>query len=107
VADALEEQGPSCCLPRRLDSLAAAAGVAAASGWQPLLPPPAFRTGILLLQAEREEKRGQSATELRHGFSERGVALTAYDGGMARLSMPGGWQPGELEHLQVALKAAV
>jgi hypothetical protein len=81
--------------------------VASVSGWQPLLPPPTFRTGILLLQAERQQKRGQSAEELRQAFSERGVALTAYDGGVARLSMPGeGWQPGELEHLQAALQAA-
>lgn len=108
VADALEEpRTPSRSLPRRLDSLTVAAGVAAASGWQPLLPPPAFRTGILLLQAERETSRALPATHLRHAFSERGVALTAYDGGVVRLSMPAqGWQPGELERLQGALRAA-
>jgi selenocysteine lyase/cysteine desulfurase len=108
VADALEEpRVPSRCLPRRLESLSAAAGVAAASGWQPVLPPPALRTGILLLQSERKTRRELPATDLRHAFSERGVALTAYEGGVVRLSMPAqGWQPGELELLQGALQAA-
>jgi len=107
VADALEAGGtPAQHLPRRLESLKAAAEVAAAAGWSPLLSPPAFRTGILLLQAERE-KKALAATELRYAFSERGVALTAYDGGVLRLSMPAeGWRPGELEHLQLALRAA-
>ena len=108
VEDALEETRiPSRCLPQRLDSLMTAASVAEASGWRLLLPPPAFRTGILLLQAEREKKKGATATELRHAFSERGVAITAYDGGFVRLSMPAeAWRPGELEQLSVALQAA-
>jgi len=108
VADALEETHvPSRCLPQRLDSLMTAANVASASGWRPMLPPPAFRTGILLLQAEREKKRGAAAAEMRHAFSERGVALTAYDGGFVRLSMPAeAWRPGELDQLRVALRAA-
>jgi hypothetical protein len=105
VADSLEEgRGPWQCLPRRLDSLAAAAGVATGAGWHPLLPPPAFRTGILLLQAEREGRKEMPATELRHAFSKRGVALTAYDGGVIRLSMPSeGWRPGEVEQLRGVL----
>jgi hypothetical protein len=108
VADALEEPRlPSHCLPRRLDCLTSAASMAASFGWQPLLPPPAFRTGILLLQAERETRRVLPATHTRHAFSERGVALTAYDGGIIRLSMPAqGWKPGELDHLQGALRSA-
>jgi hypothetical protein len=107
VADAGESGVPSQCLPRRLESLETATKVAAASGWRPLLPPPAFRTGILLLQAERVKKRESTAAELRQAFSERGIALTAYDGGFVRLSMPAeAWRPGELDHLRVALQAA-
>jgi hypothetical protein len=106
VADALEAGGtPARHLPRRLESLRVAADVAASAGWTPLLPPPAFRSGILLLQAEREKKES-SATELRHAFSERGVALTAYDGGVVRLSMAAeGWRPGEVEQLRGILKS--
>ena len=107
VADALEEGGfPGQCLPRRLNSLTAAVGVAAENGWSSLLPPPRFRTGILLLQAERMKRKASSETELRHAFSEQGVALTAYDGGFIRLAMPAeGWRPGEMEYLRLALRA--
>ncbi len=107
VADALEGGvAPSRSLAGRLESLVAAATVAASAGWRPLLASPAFRTGILLLQAEREKMKKLSAPELRRTFAERGVALTAYDGGMIRLSMPGeGWRPGEIEHLQGVLGA--
>jgi hypothetical protein len=108
VQDALEEpRVPACCLPRRLESLEAAAATASASGWQPLLPPPAFRTGILLLRAGQGSRQAARGDDLRRAFSERGVALTAYDGGMVRLSMPGdGWRSGDLDHLTVALRAA-
>ena len=107
VADALEGGDmPSRCLPGRVESLMAAATVAASAGWRPLLASAAFRTGILLLQAEREKKKELPAPELRRAFSERGVALTAYDGGIIRLSMPGeGWRPGEIEQLQGVLAA--
>lgn len=105
VADALQEPGgPACSFPRRLEGLMAAAGVAEACGWQPLLPPPAFRTGILILQAERKGQRALPAGSLRHAFAECGVALTAYDGGVIRLSMPGrGWCSGEMDRLRHAL----
>jgi selenocysteine lyase/cysteine desulfurase len=105
LADALEGAcDPSHCLPHRLNSLSAAADVAAASGWRPLLPPPAFRTGILLLQAERERTRAVPAEALRSAFYEQGVAVTAYDGGLVRLSMPSSpWQPGEIDCLGGAL----
>jgi hypothetical protein len=67
----------------------------------------ASSAGILALQAEREEKKESSAKQLRHAFSERGVVLTAYDGGIVLLSMPADdWRPGELDHLRVALRAA-
>lgn len=108
VTDALEEEAlPSQCLPQRLRGVETAAGMASSSGWRPLLPPPAFRTGILLLQAERQQTKDTPADELRRAFSERGVALTAYDGGVVRLSMPReGWQLGEIEQLQSVLKSA-
>jgi hypothetical protein len=101
VADALEGAcDPSHCLPHRLGSLSTAADVAAASGWRPLLAPPAFRTGILLLQAEREPTRAAPADVLRSAFCEQGVAVTAYDGGLVRLSMPASpWRPGEIDYL--------
>jgi hypothetical protein len=107
VEDALDSHVPAASLPRRLASLDAAADVASASGWKPLLPLPAFRTGILLLEGRKGTKKVAAADRLRRLFSDRGVALTAYDGGILRLSMPAdGWQPGQLDHLRGALREA-
>jgi hypothetical protein len=96
---------PPALLPQRLSNWTAAADVALATGWRPLRPGPAFRSGILLLETERNSARLASAEEVREAFYSRGVALTAYPDGVIRLSMPeGGWRPGELEHLQTALR---
>ena len=103
VADAA---APAGGLPRRLANGSALGAAAAEAGWRPLLPQPALRTGILLLQAERQGRRESSPEEVRSAFFERGVALTAYEGGVVRLSMPEvPWQPGEVEHLGTALRA--
>jgi selenocysteine lyase/cysteine desulfurase len=97
---------PTDSFASRLNSLAVAAELAAASGWRPLLPDPALRSGILLLEAEREATRGKPADEIRSAFADQGVALTAYDGGRIRLSMPEvPWQPGEADHLWAALRS--
>jgi predicted HD phosphohydrolase len=64
------------------------AELAAASGWSPRLPHPTLRSGVLLLQAEREETRRQAADWLRSTFQDNGVVLTAYGDGLIRLSMP-------------------
>jgi hypothetical protein len=96
---------PPDLLPKRLSNRTAAADAALAAGWRPLRPGAAFRSGILLLEAERNSARQASAEELREAFYSRGVALTAYPDGVIRLSMPeDGWRPGELEHLQTALR---
>ena len=81
-----------CSLPdalrQRQANMLAAASLAADCGWQPLIPAEPFRTGILMLQAERDKTRRKSPDELRGAFAEKGVALTAYERGIARLSMP-------------------
>jgi len=105
VTDALEaSRQPTGCLSLRLANASAVAAVASSAGWRPLVPTEGFRTGILLLQAERDRTRKMSAGALREAFCEQGVALTAYDDGIVRLSIPGGsWQPSEINHLQAAL----
>jgi selenocysteine lyase/cysteine desulfurase len=107
AAEALALPGlPRDSLASRLGSLSAAAELAAASGWQPLLPEPALRSGILLLEAEREATRRKPPEEVRAAFSDQGVALTTYEGGHIRLSMPDSpWRPGEAEHLRMALRS--
>jgi len=106
VADGLAGPGlPTDSLSYRLRILSATAEMAAASGWRPLLLDEAFRSGILLLEAEREVTRRKPAEKVRASFSDQGIALTAYEGGRIRLSMPDiPWRQGEAEHLRTALR---
>jgi len=53
--------------------------------WKAILPNKAFRSGVVLASAI-DGKLGADA--LRSGFASRGVMLTAYNGGIIRLSMP-------------------
>ncbi len=107
AVDALEQPTSlqTAFLARR-HNLLQAADLGQACGWRSLLPADPFRTGILLLQPERAIRRNQSPQELRRNFAEHGVALTAYDAGVIRLSMPAReWQPAELSQLRAALRA--
>jgi len=105
TAEALERSAsvPSLLGMRRRNVLQAAS-VAESSGWRPVLPAEPFRTGIMLLQSERDVIRRRSHRDLRESFADEGVALTAYDGGFVRLSMPATeWQPQEIDQLRSAL----
>jgi hypothetical protein len=98
---------PSTIFPARLDNLAAAASAVEATGWKPLIPAPAARTGILLLQAERIAAKNTPASVIRSAFYDRGIVLTAYDGGRVRLSMPDrAFEDRELAQLQRACRSA-
>jgi hypothetical protein len=106
AADALER---SSSLPKFLSlrqrNMAEATAVAESCGWRSLLPAEPFRTGILLLQAEREATRSLPPQALRGAFADNGIALTVYDGGTIRLSMPAAeWQPKEIDQLGSALR---
>ena len=108
VSDTLTKRPPALdTLPCRLRNVSVAAELGMAAGWRPLLPPPASRTGIPLLEAEREKARQARPDEVRSAFYGRGIALTAYEEGRIRLSMPARpWRTGEAEHLASALRAA-
>lgn len=89
---------------RLLNSLAAT-DLARRCGWSPLEPATEFRSGIVLVHAERQVARKRSATSLRSVFRELGVAVSADDHGLVRLSLPG--RPllaGELDQLAQALR---
>lgn len=89
----------------RLANLAAAGEAGADSGWEPLLPSPGLRSGILLLQAESQATRGRDPESTRASLRQGGVAATAYPGGLVRLSMPSlSFQQGELGTLSDALR---
>jgi hypothetical protein len=106
VADALAAgETPADRLPTRLANLRAVAALAPSCGWQPHVVAPEFRTGILLLQAEGSLLRSLSSEALRQRFGEQGVAVTAYQDGLIRLSMPEtNWREEELSHLQDSLR---
>lgn len=106
AADALERSSQSATLRGvRHKNLAQATAVAESCDWRSLLPAEPFRTGILLLQAEREATRCLPPEALRGAFAEHGIALTAYDGGAIRLSMPtSAWQPEEIDQVGRALR---
>jgi hypothetical protein len=77
----------------------------AGTGWRAVLPGPTFRSGILLLQAERALVRRADPAALRAAFQDHGAALTAYPGGVVRLSMPDAcWREQELGALRRALQ---
>jgi hypothetical protein len=75
------------------------------AGWRPLLPDEPLRSGILLLEAERSAARAASPDALRTTLRDCGVAATAYEGGLIRLSMPpAGFTADELDRLGRALE---
>jgi hypothetical protein len=63
-------------------------GDAPASGWRPLRPSEPLQTGILLLEAKSRDTRTAPIEMLRQRFLTAGIALTAYDGGLIRASLP-------------------
>jgi hypothetical protein len=106
VEDALNSSlAPTSYFPSRLANLRTTGAAAETAGWEPLLTDPAMQSGILLLRAERSETRSRTAAHLRHAFGEEGVALTAYDEGLVRLSMPDTpWVDRDFELLKTALR---
>jgi hypothetical protein len=89
----------------RVKNVEQTAAIAAAAGWIPRLPHPTLRSGVLLLQAERERTRRQPPDALRAAFYEHGAALSAYDDGLIRLSMPATpLRSDELELIEEALR---
>lgn len=89
----------------RMRNLEATAATLLGVGWDPLLGAREFRSGILLVRAERPKIRAADSDSLRAALREAGIAATTYPGGLVRLSMPSdSWQPGELDHLRRAFK---
>jgi hypothetical protein len=59
------------------------------AGWEARLPHRPLRSGVMLLKPSERKGLGFVRGErLRQRASELGVALSGYDGGMVRLSMP-------------------
>jgi len=73
------------------------------AGCRPHMPAATLRSGILLLQPNGRARQ-LPASALRRRLHERGIAATAYDRGLLRLSMPRDTLSAEgLEHLRNVL----
>jgi selenocysteine lyase/cysteine desulfurase len=89
----------------RLANASAVAELARGNSWRPLLPDAPFRSGILLLRCERPEAAQASPEALRASFHKQGLALTAYSGGIIRLSMPStAWRAEQLQVIRTSLE---
>jgi hypothetical protein len=104
---AVADTGPPGAITSRLENAAAVASFASDAGWAPVQPATPLRSGILLLQAGRAAIQSLAPDILRTTLRDAGVAATAYDGGLLRLSMPATTlTTGELDRLRHALRRA-
>jgi hypothetical protein len=104
---AVEDACPPGAVSARAANAATVSAFAPGTGWSPVLPDLPLRSGILLLAAERAAVRSVPPDVLRTTLRDAGVAATAYEGGLVRLSMPAlGLTPAELERLEAALRQA-
>ena len=58
------------------------------TGWKWLCPDDGLRSSVVLLHSQRAEVRSAAPDSVRAAFRRTGVALSNYDAGMIRLSMP-------------------
>jgi hypothetical protein len=92
----------------RLDNADQVVTRAAATCWQPQEPDASLRTGIVLLKHAPTRGAVRSGETYRRAFQRRGVALSAYDNGLLRLSMPAQPLSGtQLSLLEGALQSVV
>jgi len=96
---------PEAVLTNRLQNAETVANAAEAFDWQPQMPQPSLRSGILLLEARRAKPRSLSPELLRCHFHNSGIELTAYEHGLDRLAMPADkLEPAALDWLFMALQ---
>ena len=75
-------------LSAQIDNAEQVAQRSSATGWRPIRPANPMTTGILLLEATDRQNRVAPIDRLREHFLAGGIALTAYDGGVIRISLP-------------------
>jgi aspartate aminotransferase-like enzyme len=88
----VEDQFIEGCLAgrfrRRLRNADMVRRIARMTAWIPILPDEEFRSAGVLLRPASSTVHGCSPAILRERFHSRGIALTCYDHGIIRLSMP-------------------
>jgi selenocysteine lyase/cysteine desulfurase len=88
VRDAECNGGAAGRLEVRISNADRVSKLASAAGWRPCLPDESLRSGILLLEPTTARAQSLAPDEARAALQKQGVVLTAYDGGVLRLSMP-------------------
>jgi hypothetical protein len=105
VADAIApENSVENSLSIRLENARQFGDVARRAGWEVLEPQSGFRSGIVLLQSPAVPVWGLPPQILRQRFLEQGLAVTTYQFGRVRFSMPDRpWQSEQLSLIESAL----
>jgi len=87
LADPGNESGPAQfnTLLKNCRTLARAAD---GSAWKPLVPHPSLQSGIALFQAKESAIKVMPPKPLRDHFLKNGVALSSYQEGLVRVSVP-------------------
>lgn len=81
------------------------ADAAPEAGWHPARPAPPMQSGILLLEPNHQDTRAAPPDAVRERFLASGIALTVYEGGTVRASLPDRpLDAAQLRHLQTALR---
>jgi hypothetical protein len=88
VADAQHNVQTANAFQHRLHNAERVAAVASEKGWRAQMPTPGLRTGILILKRPAGSTEPIQPDAYRASFQEHGIALSAYTGGLLRLSMP-------------------
>ena len=98
---ALQDTGrddPTFVLPRRVANADQLVTLLGDHGWKPLRPADGLRSGILLLRSTAGHLQRLSPDVLRLRLHEVGLAVSAYPGGVVRVSLPAElWHPADLE----------
>lgn len=87
LADRENEAGP-VQFRTLLDNSRILAEATIDSGWTPFIPHPSVQSGIQLFQAENSAMKALAPKPLRDHFHESGIALSSYQEGIVRVSLP-------------------
>ena len=95
-----------CRFGQRLHNAQLVESLAPETGWVPKRPRLEFHSGIIMLQSKFDHVRKRDPSSLRSVLQSHGVAVSAYNQGKIRLSMPAkSFQQSELDQLANALTA--
>ncbi len=103
ILDALEQGLPRHSVSNR----AALVDVAESSGWRSIAPEHDLTSNILLFERKSRQVSHQTSEQLRSHFLAAGVALSSYESGLIRVSLPHStMHEHDLDRLELAFRHA-